>query len=122
VFALGEFDPDGETSGTVVNISFDIEQSPENKETWNAFLSIESNIDKSENPPYSFKLEAMGLFTCSADVDEKAFRGNAFQMLGGSMRERLSMLTAAGPWPAFLLGAMPMSKAWETMVTGEPEA
>lgn len=68
--------------------------------------------EKSENYPYDFKLQIFGIFKVSQDehlsLNRQAMMGT--QLLIGCLRERLSLLTQAGPWNEVTLSLQPISQ------------
>jgi len=67
--------------------------------------------EKSKNYPYDFKLQIFGIFIASQDehlsLEKQAMVGT--RLLIGCLRERLSLLTQAGPWPDVTLSLQPIS-------------
>ena len=113
VKARAEYDTAGDTSGTVVDVDFELfEADPENH-IFTGVLEVSSNIEESTNLPFEFKLQSfitVVLEESECDADNmNLIRRMVFQMLGASTRERLASITARAPYDTFHLGPMPYS-------------
>ncbi len=68
-------------------------------------ITLSLDKEKSTNASYDFELQIFGIFMISDDeksnLDIVSNIGS--QLLIGCLRERLSMLTQAGPWPEITL-------------------
>ncbi len=95
----------GEESSTAVEVTINhglIENHPDQ-------LAIDVTLlldkEQSKNYPYDFQLKIFGTFNVSQDeklsLNKQAMMGT--QLLIGCLRERLSLLTQAGPWPMVTL-------------------
>lgn len=73
---------------------------------------VESNPEKSDNPPYSFAITAFGVIATTEGVEcvlaEAQIETSAAQLLIGAIRERLAELTARGPWGTLYLDFVPI--------------
>lgn len=74
-------------------------------------ITLSLDKEKSKNYPYDFKLQIFGIFNISQDehlsLEKQTMMGA--QLLIGCLRERLSLLTQAGPWHEITLSLQPIS-------------
>jgi hypothetical protein len=69
--------------------------------------SVRTDNAASKNAPYTFTLEAYGVFNVTGAADEaaeqQALLSNGFPLLMGALREHL-----AQPWGRFLINTIPL--------------
>ena len=76
----------------------------EERNRWLVQLGIKKEADEKEGtPPYTFYVEAVGLFSVLPDYPEEKVeslvRVNGAAVLYGAIRELIANLTARGPYP-----------------------
>jgi preprotein translocase subunit SecB len=85
--------------------NIDIGQHKENPRRWQVILGIQTK--SKTNLPYKIKLECVGLFKVSSEVEEDKMghlvRANGAAILYSSAREFLLLITGRGPWAPFYL-------------------
>lgn len=76
-------------------------------------IQVDLSLDKenSENPPYDFQLSIVGYFfvnnpELSEEKKEQSALSIGTQILIGSLRERLAILTQSAPWGVFYLNVV----------------
>jgi preprotein translocase subunit SecB len=73
---------------------------------------VSLNHEQSQNPPYFFSISAFGIIAANEDIDaaavESMIETTGAQMLLGAIRERLSDMTARGPWGPIYLDFVPL--------------
>jgi len=95
--------------GTEIKVNHGLAESESNKLAIEVTLLLDK--ENSENYPYDFQLQIFGIFKVSEDknlsLEKQAMMGT--QLLIGCLRERLSLLTQAGPWQEVTLSLQPIA-------------
>jgi preprotein translocase subunit SecB len=76
-------------------------------------ITVQLDEDKSENPPYFFKIESFGIFEAADenlndDQAKSLATTTGAQILIGAIRERIATMTSRGPWGILNLNTIPL--------------
>ncbi len=86
--------------------SSNFNQADDAPDSYMAEVKLSLDEDKSVNPTYFFEISAFGFFEVVEDLDSDMAKAlaytNASQILIGSLREHLALLTSRGPWDMIL--------------------
>lgn len=108
--ANSEFDPQSDLHNTKIKLSFNFFKADEGDHIWLADMSVETDKEESENPPYFFKIQAFGVFKSDDEAGEQIILSEGQiackQILTGAIRERLADLTSRGPWGQHFLNTI----------------
>lgn len=118
VIANHEFIQDKDGTHTHTDINSNLSPVPEQKGKYGIDVQLVLNQEKSNNPPYFFKIIVFGVFTLNeTEIDpenfERLIRETGSSILIGAARERLAEITSRGPWPAQQLGIVPLTQKTE---------
>lgn len=126
VRALESHDPAGTRTGTVHSISFHVDVVPTKKMQHGVSVIFETDDEGGNNPPYSFRIVAYGLFEPeSAETEDLIgdYQNNleavAIQVLFGAIREHLAAITARSPWSTFVAGAAHIQRRKDDCVASD---
>lgn len=125
VEALPDYNPEGNTNGTIVDVDFSVELNDEKEKVWLALQGIQSNQQESQNQPYQFDFVSLCYFKINPEVensDEDTVKAAVFDMMAGATRERLISLSSRGPWQKFSLQPVPTTKMGPDSTTTEPSS
>lgn len=113
VKAHQDHDPSGVKDGTVQTVSHNIEELPTENLRHGVSVRVSSDESQSENQPYTYVVEAFGIFEPDlSDSEEKVedYRNNVgvvgVQTLFGAIREHLASVTARSPWSTFTINTV----------------
>jgi preprotein translocase subunit SecB len=121
VRAVPDHDRAGTNDGTVQHLTHQIEELQTDTLQHGVSIRVSTDDDKSENQPYSYSIEAYGIFgptSAESDQEIEDYRKNVeivgVQILLGAIREHLASVTARSPWSTFIMGTanlMPKAEA-----------
>jgi len=110
VRAIPTHDVNGEHHGSQVSLSQTPSAIQGRDDAFGIEIIISLDEENSVNPPYNFTISAFGVFSTNKKISDiepelrTKMEVSAVQMVVGSIRERLSSITARGPWGVFTLG------------------
>ena len=113
VKASQDHDTEGRIDSTEQSVSVEIVEIPSMDNQHTVKVRLISDDEGSENAPYSYQIEAFGIFEAASTESEElleAYKENfqpvAVQILFGAIREHLATVTARGPWGNFIVGVL----------------
>lgn len=126
VRAVPDHDRTGTSTGTVQHLTHQIEELPTETLQHGVSVRISTDDEKSENQPYSYIVEAYGIFKptlTESDQEIEDYRKNVeivgIQILLGAIREHLAGVTARSPWSTFIMGTANLMPKAETKNDGD---
>lgn len=110
-----DYDLAGNTMGSKIDCNFAVNLVDGQDDAFGIEFSAWLDIDASENPPYTFKISAFGVFNIAPntplEVATQFAHVTGAQILVGATREEIARITSRGPWGAFMLPIIPFSPA-----------
>jgi len=112
VRAIPTHDINGEHHGSQISLDQDYSKIQGRDDAFGIEIIISLDEEKSVNPPYNFTISAFGIFSMNKKISDiepelrTKIEVNARQMVIASIRERLSSITARGPWGGFMFGVI----------------
>ena len=108
-------DANGERAGTQLLVDQQLQKLEGADKRYGFAVSVSSDNKASVNPPYSFMVEAYAIIhavdsTLDAEAEAKQVQANALSLVMGAIRERVSEMTARGPWGRFLINPTPLTE------------
>lgn len=111
VRAIHDHDRNGTSNGTIQRLAHQIDELPTETLQHGVSVRISTDDEKSVNQPYSYVVEAYGIFApASTETEQEVedYRNNVeivgIQILIGAIREHLAGITARSPWSTFIMG------------------
>ncbi len=108
-------DANGDRAGTQLLINQQLQKIDGGDKRYGFAVSVGSDNQASVNPPYSFLVEAYAIIhavdsTLDAEAEAKHVQANGLSLIMGAIRERVSEMTARGPWGRFLINPTPLTE------------
>ena len=109
-------DVQGTRSGTLLKFGQQVQPIENQPGKYGLVVSVATDDEKSQNPPYKFIVEAYAIVTVGGEKLEgdalaKFITENGLPIVMGAIREHLAHATARAPWGRFLINAVPLPNA-----------
>jgi preprotein translocase subunit SecB len=106
-------DVNGERAGTQLQFGQQVQKLEGQPGRYALMASVRTDNAASKNAPYTFSIEAYGVFVVTGAADEAAeqaaLMANGFPIIMGAIREHLAQLTVRAPWGRFLINVIPLT-------------
>lgn len=113
VMANPKYDASGRNDGTTLSATFNMGPTDKDHTVAYAQLRISTVDGECDNEPYRINVTAFALLKniddSPVDCTDPNIRRTAVQVLVGSARELISIITSRGPYPGFGIGFIPFS-------------